>query len=472
MYAYDISRTPAERQNIIEEINNRYTQRVREINDRWYNLLKTEWYTSNWWTGSISKQQNFWKDFVETNTWPDAPYHKAIVIISDAMRYEVAQQLKEQLSTETRWESDLQTLWWVAPSFTPLGMASLLPHQKIEFTDLEKTQTVSIDGISTAWIDARKKILSWQWDRITAIKRDDFGLWKTKEEQAPFMTKYDIVYIYHNIIDSAGEKDEHSIPKASQECIDDLIKIIKRCCDTFNFTQVIVTADHGFLYQRDKLTATDKTRRVNDDVLQESSRFALRKVGETENQTTNDLAISLSYLSDTPLTMNTPRADMRYQKQGANKHFAHGWVTLQEITIPVLHYRHKQSRTAIESLYNTYTEIQIISLPRVITTNEIIINIFQMEPLLEKMKSGHYSIVIKDSSGNEVSKNITFTAESKDTQPDQRNSKITLSLLPHTFSGSENYSVVIKAEGQDNNNYTQSYPVKISIGIIDDYFSI
>jgi hypothetical protein len=95
-----------------------------------------------------------------------------------------------------------------------------------------------------------------------------------------------------------------------------------------------------------------------------------------------------------------------------------------------------------------------------------------MEPLLEKMKSGHYSIVIKDSSGNEVSKNITFTAESKDTQPDQRNSKITLSLLPHTFSGSENYSVGIKAEGQDNNNYTQSYPVKISIGIIDDYFSI
>lgn len=50
----------------------------------------------------MPKQWNFWNDYVAKNTGESAPYHKAIVIVSDALRYEVAEQLKEELSSETR----------------------------------------------------------------------------------------------------------------------------------------------------------------------------------------------------------------------------------------------------------------------------------------------------------------------------------------------------------------------------------
>ena len=56
--------------------------------------------------------------------------NKVVVIISDALRYEVAEELLRLVRQEDRYDAEIEPLLAVLPSFTQLGMAALLPHQR------------------------------------------------------------------------------------------------------------------------------------------------------------------------------------------------------------------------------------------------------------------------------------------------------------------------------------------------------
>ena len=54
------------------------------------------------------------------------------VVISDALRYEVAASLAEQLRRETQAEVKLQDVQGIFPTITKFGMAALLPHNELK----------------------------------------------------------------------------------------------------------------------------------------------------------------------------------------------------------------------------------------------------------------------------------------------------------------------------------------------------
>ncbi len=64
---------------------------------------------------------------------------KAVVIISDAMRYEVADELGSRIRQEDRFDADLEAVLGVLPSYTQLGMAALLPHSTLKHSADAKT---------------------------------------------------------------------------------------------------------------------------------------------------------------------------------------------------------------------------------------------------------------------------------------------------------------------------------------------
>ena len=72
----------------------------------------------------------------EVRPWLDeADNRRAFVIISDAMRYEIAEELTGYLNGTYRVQAELSSQLGVLPSYTALGMASLLPHSKLEYTE-------------------------------------------------------------------------------------------------------------------------------------------------------------------------------------------------------------------------------------------------------------------------------------------------------------------------------------------------
>ena len=79
-----------------------------------------------------------------------------VVFISDAMRYEVGQQLFEMLTMDAKCSAKLTPAVSTVPSYTQLGMAALLPHVSLE---LQPDSTVTILGKKTVGTDAREAIL-------------------------------------------------------------------------------------------------------------------------------------------------------------------------------------------------------------------------------------------------------------------------------------------------------------------------
>ena len=99
---------------------------------------------SKWRVDDVSNQYRFYDHNVRP--WLDeADNRRAFVIISDAFRYEAAQELTTELNGKYRFEATLSSQLGVLPSYTSLGMASLLPHQTLAY----KGTDVLVDGHSS-----------------------------------------------------------------------------------------------------------------------------------------------------------------------------------------------------------------------------------------------------------------------------------------------------------------------------------
>ena len=86
------------------------------------------------------------------------------------------------------------------PSYTALGMASLLPHKTLAY---KPNGDVLVDGKPTSSTEQRDEILK-AVDGM-ACKADDLLAMK-KDEGREFVKDKRVVYIYHNAVDAVGEK--------------------------------------------------------------------------------------------------------------------------------------------------------------------------------------------------------------------------------------------------------------------------
>ncbi len=82
-----------------------------------------------WRSAVLRSQTSFFADHVRPITRDGR--RKAVVIISDALRYEVADELGSRIRQEDRFDATLDAVLGVLPSYTQLGMAALLPHTTI-----------------------------------------------------------------------------------------------------------------------------------------------------------------------------------------------------------------------------------------------------------------------------------------------------------------------------------------------------
>src|SRR5699024_4675243 len=139
---------------LIEQVENAY------VNDFLYRL-GTTWQQQvdtidQWESPALTSQRAFFDHYV-------APIihggrKKAVVIISDAMRYEVADELHARIRGENKYEAQIEAMLGVLPSYTQLGMASLLPHQALAHSP--DGDPVLVDGQRSNGTSNRAKILA------------------------------------------------------------------------------------------------------------------------------------------------------------------------------------------------------------------------------------------------------------------------------------------------------------------------
>ena len=264
-------------------------------------------------------------------------HRRTVVIISDALRYEAGVELADKLRSLGRGAVSVNPWYTMLPSITALGMAALLPHRELTLGVRGKDQVVvETDGQSTAGIDARRTILEGADGRAFTyeeLKQDTIKVMRSKFKGTS------AVYIYHDVIDATGDHaaSESATPNAVNHAIEELSGLVGKLISA-DITRILVTADHGFLFQ-DSEPANDDTAKQGGvprgrSVSVKKRRYVLGKDLESTDDFVAFDATSVG-LTDGP-SIALPYGTRRIRIQGRGNRFVHGGASLQEIATPVI----------------------------------------------------------------------------------------------------------------------------------------
>src|SRR5690606_12666580 len=208
---------------------------------------------------------------------------------------------------------------------TKLGMASLLPHKTIDF---DASGRVLVNGKDSSGLENRKAIIETVVEESIAIHYQDIRDMNKAGRRETFKGKK-LIYIYHDTIDAMGDKASTEIYtfNAVETALNQLYDLVKIIRDDLSGTNVYITADHGFLYQRDALEESDKIVNEVADPLEVKRRYVLSM---EKCDISGQLAVNLSSIvkNEQQLTAYVPNGTIRNRMQGTGVNFVHGGASL------------------------------------------------------------------------------------------------------------------------------------------------
>lgn len=397
--------------NSVHQLNDAYESKfVSKINYEWIQCLKEKGFDFN--TIPIAKQYTFYKDQIQ------GADQRIAVIISDAFRYEIAGELIDLLSSDSKNTGKVTPMLASVPSHTALGMANLLPNQGIGLEE----KGYSIQGISTEGLENRKKILGIINPTATAISFKDL-ISMNQQEGRDFFKQWEVVYIYHNKIDAVGDssKSEMYVFGAVEDAISDIQVMIRKLYN-WNVYKTIITADHGFLMSMRKIGETMKENlpEVNGEFLMHNRCVVAESIKDPDGGYLFDLSKSSAIKSS--LKVMVPRSINRFKKQGAGDQYVHSGASLQELIIPVITYARKRTDESLP------VKIRLIRFDQRITSGYLKAEILQLDPLGHQIKERAVNIGLFANDGELISQEERVAFDSTSNIPTERTFKIMLNL--------------------------------------------
>ena len=220
----------------------------------------------------------------------------------------------------------------------------------------------------------RQTVLQNYSSNSICVQFDDIKNLK-KAELREIFTGKQTVYVYHNQIDARGDKanTEDEVFVACKEAVVEIADLIRRISVNANTYHFIITADHGFIYKRDKLAESDKISAANDKNV-----FANRRFIVAENSLKEDgiMSISLGKVlrnQDTK-TVSFPAGSNIFKLPGGGQNFVHGGSSPQEMLIPVLDVKMERGHIDTQN-----AEIALISMVQKITQKITMLDFIQSD---------------------------------------------------------------------------------------------
>jgi uncharacterized protein (TIGR02687 family) len=432
---------------LFQQVENHYVNSyLLRLNDAWQVHVDA---AQRWEAPSIAAQRSFYNEHVAAFRRRD---QKLCVIISDALRYEVAEELLGRIRSLDRYDAEIQPMLGCLPSYTQLGMASLLPNTDLQIADND-TSTVLVDGQSSMGLENRAKLLAAgrEGDRTRAVQAGQLMAMQQDEARA-LLRDNDVIYIYHNIIDAVGDDrtSEDRVFVAVETAIEDLIKLVKKLTGA-NASNMLVTADHGFIYQHRPIEESDFSSAVvtGQTVLYRDRRFVLGH-GLQASSGLRRFEPGQVGLGGT-VEILIPKSISRLRQKGSGSRYVHGGASLQEIVVPVMKINKKrQSDTAS-------VEVEIIgSSNHVITASQISVSFYQTTAVSEKVQPRTLRAGIYAPSGDLISDGheLLFDFQSENARERETRVRFLLSRQADAFNGQE---VILKLEERhgDTSHYKE-----------------
>ncbi len=452
-----------------DEVESIYTNwYLHELGLAWDRHLANEKLLEKWQISSVPHQYDFYEKEVRTRLSLKQT-KRVFVIISDALRFEIANELGAIINNEKRFKAEVSTQLGVLPSYTQLGMAALLPHKALSYQP-EQGTAVYVDGISSQGLDNRNAIL--QKVGGMAVSSKELMSWSNQEGRDK-VRDVEVVYIYHDTIDAIGDKaaTEEKTFEACRSAIEELKDLVGRVINRLNGSRVVITADHGFLFQQKALVAAEKTKLLNkpSGTLEAKKRYVVGKsLPDDDSYWKGSISKTANGIKEPESDYHfmVPKGSQRFHFVGGAK-FVHGGAMLQEICVPILHVRELQKEQAAKHEKQPVGVVAATQ-PIKLVNNIDKIRFIQTDPVGERFVARLLDVYIVDAQGNEVSSRETINFDSVSKVMDERTREARLKLIGSQFDRNAQYTLVLE-NAEMRTRYSQ-YAVTIDLAFQDDFF--
>ncbi len=419
----------------------------------------------------VPQQTDFYRSKIQTADT------RMFVIISDAMRYEVAATLSEQLRRETQSKVELGSMQSIFPSITKFGMAALLPHKELnaEIKSTAKTErlAVLVDGASTESNNREKILKNSNPDSAVLQYKNIIGM-KRAERQA-LVKGMDVVYIYHNTIDEASHHSDTAVFPACDKALSELKNMVRIIVNEFSGAHIIITADHGFLYTYSPLNEDDKVSAAsfNNQDIEYGRRYAIMQKGSKP-----DYLIPVKFLGgNTEFEGFAPRESIRIKMSGGGLNFVHGGISLQELVVPVIEYHHLRNDsmeyTRNKHKYDTKpVVVNLLSANRKISNMIFSLNFYQKETVGDNREAATYLVYFTDVNGKQISDVQKIIADKTSDNGQDRTFRCGFNLKSLKYSSTEGYYLVIADESGLQMPIREEFQIDIAFAVDEfDFFN-
>lgn len=413
---------------------------LAELSANWTTACESPLKTSGRIDG-ILQQDNFYEEFVRSDK-------RTFVIISDAFRYELAVQLREELLQAHTAKVVLKPMQAIFPTETKFGMAALLPHKELSVERTPDGLKVLADGKSTE-SGNREAILKAANPQSIAVKAESL-LGMVRKDAVDLVRGQEVIYIYHNVVDKSGHS-ETDVFAACENAIEQIKSIVRKIKNNLSGVHIVITADHGFLYTQSELAESDKVAKSisKAQTVESSGRYII-----AEKSAADDMLMSVKF-TPAPDEFNafTPRENIRISRRGGTPKFVHGGASLQEMIIPVLEFNNvREDSLAFKNNREKYdsrpVEIRLIADDKRTSNRIFALKFYQTDAVGENRSAAKYRLYFTDESGALISDIQTVIADKKDADANARTFTRTFNLKSGQYNSRNTYFLVIEDENK------------------------
>ena len=401
----------------------------------------------------IPLQRNFYRRHISNVK------ERTVVIVSDAMRYEVGQELLSKMQDDPKCTARMDVQLSVLPSYTRLGMAALLPHRTLTMTNDFK---VLVDDVLCDSLSGRQTVLQNHVPNSACVQFDDIKSLK-KNDLRNIFTGKQVVYIYHNQIDARGDKanTEDEVFVACEEAIREIMDLIRRISTSANTYHFIVTSDHGFIYKRDKITESDKIGGVSGKSAFINRRFIVAQ-DPVVDEGVEFMPMSQVLGNNDTKIVSYPVSSNVFKVAGGGQNFVHGGSSPQEMLVPVLDIKMERGHMETRPV-----QITLVSMVQKITNLITTMDFIQSDAVSDTIKPATYKLYFISEDNEKISNENIYVADSRETDASKRIFRMRFTFKNKKYDKDKQYYLV----AYDDTTGLESFrhPVIMDLAFADDF---
>ncbi len=247
--------------------------------------------------------------------------------------------------------------------------------------------------------------------------------------------------------------------------MEELVAAVRTIVKDFRASDVLITADHGFLYTEEPLGEAEHVgiNEVTGEVIEYGRRYVVTAEGAT-----SEFLMPVRLLGGRGVSGFFPRECVRIRKGGSGENYVHGGISLEEMCVPALHFRNHRKGSA------SYEETEAASIRVVLENNTVTNTLFcldflQTDPVGGKVIPAEYDVYVADSALEPVSDVARIVANMASPSTQERTVRARFCLRTG-FSPSSSASYPLLAKNAQTGEVTELASLRIQIAFAPDDF--